>query len=184
MPLLLIPLLVVVVAALWAVLLPISLLQRYRYGRMRRRAQALPLRVNAWMLLLLALPLFLSSAWIGEFWAPGARSHALVGVGVGLAVGVLGLLMTRFEDTPQGLYYTPRAWLVLLLTAVVAIRIGLGLWQLWARWHSAYTAEDWWASQASLFAVAGLLLGYYLAYTWGLKRRLRVTSRRFADPLN
>jgi hypothetical protein len=25
---------------------------------------------------------------------------------------------------------------------------------------------------ASLFAVAGLLLGYYLGYTWGLRRRL------------
>ena len=38
MQLLLIPLLVLVMVLLWALLLPVALIQRYRYGKSRRRA--------------------------------------------------------------------------------------------------------------------------------------------------
>ena len=37
--LLLLPLLILAIVALWALLLPISLIQRYRFGRKRRRVQ-------------------------------------------------------------------------------------------------------------------------------------------------
>lgn len=178
MPLLLIPLLILGVVALWAVLLPLSILQRYRYGRMRRRAQPLAVRVNAWLMLLSA-PMFVASAWLSGHWVEGAVLHALAGLGAGVVVGIAGLWLTRFEPTPKGLYYTPPAALVLVLTLVVAARVVVGLWQLLRRWHAVDAVPPGaLADHASLFAVGGLLLGYYLAYAWGLKRRLGRPGRR------
>lgn len=171
MPLLLIPLLFVGVLALWALLLPLALIQRYRYGKARRRAQPLAVRVNAWLLLVSA-PLFLLGAWIGGFWVAGALAHAAAGLGAGVAVGIVGIWLTRFERTPQGLFYTSPAWLVLLLTTLVAARIALGFWQMLQRWQAAGSLPALLADHAGLFAVGGLLLGYALAYAWGLKRRL------------
>lgn len=48
--LLLIPLLVIGLFALWVVLLPVSIFQRYRFGKARRRVQPLFVRANAWLL--------------------------------------------------------------------------------------------------------------------------------------
>ena len=178
MPLLLIPLLVLGVMALWAVLLPLSILQRYRHGRQRRRAQPFAVRVNAWLMLVSA-PLFVASAWLSGYWIEGAALHALIGLGLGVVTGIVGLWITRFDATPQGLFYTPPAALVLLLSLLVAVRIVAGLWQLLRRWHAVEAVPPGLlADHASLFAVGGLLLGYYLAYAWGLKRRLGRPGRR------
>lgn len=178
MPLLLIPLLVLGVFALWALLLPLSILQRYRYGRLRRRAQPLAVRINAW-LLLGSVPLFLAGAWASGHWIEGAAAHALAGLGAGVLVGIVGVWLTRFERSPAGLFYTPPAALVLVLSLVVATRIVLGLWQLLRRWDAVAGAPPGaLGDHASLFAVGGLLLGYALAYAWGLKRRLGSPGRR------
>jgi hypothetical protein len=171
MPLLLIPLLILGVLTLWIVLLPLSILQRYRHGKARRRAGPLAVRLNAWMLLA-SVPPFLAGAWISQPWVPAALPQAALGLAVGGMVGIVGIWITPFERTPQGLVYTPRAWLVLLLTLLVALRIGMGIWQTVQRWQVAGSLPALLAGQASLFAMGGLLLGYYLMYAWGLKRRL------------
>lgn len=171
MPLLLIPLLVAAVFALWALLLPFALLQRYRSGKARRRAQPLAVRINAWMLLA-SVPLLVFGAWVSSHWIPCAVTSALAGLGIGIVIGIAGLWLSRFEVTPRGLYYTPPAWLVLALTGLVAARIGLGVWQALQRWQVGAALPAALADHASLFAVAGVLLGYYVAYAWGLKRRL------------
>lgn len=172
MPLLLIPLLIVGVVALWAVLLPIALLQRYRRGKARRRAQGWVIKGNAVLLAISAL-LFVLGAWIGARWIDGALQYACIGLGVGVVIGVAGLWLSRFESTGNGLYYTPNRWLVLSLTTLVAARIALSVWQMWQRWQSS-SATGWelLGDHASLFAVGGILLGYYLAYTWGLRSRI------------
>lgn len=171
--LLLLPLLVAGIFALWAVLLPFALAQRYRHGRARRRAQAWVVRANAWLLAASAL-LFLLGAWIGSHWIEHAMRDAAVGLLAGVALGIVGVWGSRFEATPQGLYYTPNRWLVLALTSLLALRILLGLWLGWQsmRGGPAGTGLDAWFDNGGLLAVAAVLLGYYLAYTWGLRRRL------------
>ena len=172
MPLLIIPLLILLMLAAWLLLLPLSLWQRYRYGRARRRAWPWAVRLNAWMLLV-SLLVFLASMALTNMWWPGALLYATGGLGIGLLVGTAGLWLSRFEHTPQGLFYTPNPWLVLALTVLVAARIAMGFVELWRHWQGRETlAMIPVLDHASLFSVAGLLLGYYLAYTWGLRRRL------------
>lgn len=190
MPLLLLPLLLLVLIAAWAVLLPLALVQRYRLGKARRRAIGWMLDVNAWLLLVSAGVFVLLSA-LAELWIQAAVVHAALGLAAGLALGWAGLRLTRFESVPAPprrdadltgksvraqLWYTPNRWLVLGLTAIVAARIGVGLWQIATLWRDVDPSGAelaWLGRQGSLLAVGGLLLGYYLAYAWGLRRRLR-----------
>lgn len=172
MPLLIVPVVILVLLALWLVLLPLSLWQRYRLGKARRKAWPWLVKLNSW-LLLFSLCVFLASMALTSMWWPGALENALAGTGVGLIVGVAGLWLSRFEVTPQGLFYTPNAWLILVLTLLVTARIAMGFVEMWRYWQgrealSLIPVLD----HASLFAVAGLLIGYYLSYTWGLRRRL------------
>jgi hypothetical protein len=170
MPLLLLVLVPVVMLALWALLLPVALVQRYRTGRARRRAVRWAMRLNGAMLLVSTV-LFLSGAWMAGHWVERAMPFAAVGWGAGAVLGVLGVALTRVERGAEATYFTPNRWLVLALTLIVAARIGVGLLRAWQAWHAdAHLA--WLGQQGSLLAVGGGLLGYYLAYNWGMRRRL------------
>ena len=170
MPLLLLPLLVVALVLLWLLLMPLALWQRYRSGRSRRRAVRWVVTLNAWSLLV-SVVLFLASAWIAGYWVDAALMYAGAGLLGGMLLGVMGLALTRFETTSQGVFYTPNRWLVLGLTLIVAARIGYGLYRMEQAWVSDAHAA-WLAQQGSVLAVGGLLLGHYLAYAWGLRWRL------------
>ncbi len=172
MPLLIVPLLILVLLALWLLLLPLSLWQRYRMGKARRKAWPWLVNLNAWLLLVSAC-VFIASMALTSVWWPGALGYALAGLGAGVLTGILGLWMSRFEATPQGVYYTPNAWLILALTLLVTARIVMGFVEMWRYWQGRDSlAIIPVLEHASLFAVAGLLIGYYLSYTWGLRRRL------------
>ena len=172
--LLLLPLLVLALVALWALLLPVLLVQRYRVGRRRARVQAWLVGTNAW-LLLVSVGSLLASAWFAQRWLADAVAWTAGGLGAGMALGVLGLLSSRFEHQPGALHVTPNRWLVLGLTLLVAARIAVGLWQGWLHWRHgvAATGGSWLAQPGTLFAVGGVLLSYYLAWNWGLRARLR-----------
>lgn len=176
MPLLLIPLAALAFVLLWLLLMPLALWQRYRRGHARRRAVAWAVRVNAWLLTGSAA-LFVLSAWLLGFWIDGALLHALAGLGGGVVLGIVGLWLTRFEHGPRGMFYEPNRWLVFLLTLIVAARIGFGLWRTAQLSGAGADHVAWLAQQGGLLAVGGLLLGHYLAYTWGVLRRLPPRQR-------
>lgn len=170
--LLLLPLAVLALVALWLLLLPMSLWARYASGRARRRAQHWVIRGNAW-LLACSVPLLLLSAWIASRWMHAALRDALLGLLLGAVVGIASLWLTRFERDAKGLVYTPNRWLVLGMTTLVALRIAAGLWIAWR--HATSGAGDslaTWIEAGGWTGIAGVFLGYALAYTWGLRARL------------
>jgi hypothetical protein len=172
MPLLLIPLFVLALFALWLVLLPLSLWARYRSGRARRRAQGWVVRGNSW-LLAASLPVFVASSWVTTRWVPDALRDALIGLLAGMLLGIISLWLTRFEREGNTLWYTPNRWLMLALTIVVAARILAGLWVGWRHLASdAPNAITAWLDAGAWAAIGGLFLGYGVAYLWGLRARL------------
>lgn len=164
--LLLLPLVVVGIVALWFVLLPVSLRARYRAGRTRRPARAWLVGANAW-LAAVGTAVFLASSWIAGHWIAPALPDACIGLLAGAALGIVGLWLTRFDEDAAGLHYTPSRWMSLLLTLVVAARIAAGLWWTWPGTHGVGALRG-----GSLFGIGGLLLGYAFAYTWTLRARL------------
>lgn len=172
MPLLLASLVVAVLLGLWALLLPLSLWMRYRTGKARRRAHPWMVKVNV-ATLSLSVALFIPSMALTSLWWPGAFSFAAGGLSVGVALGWAGLKAGRFEVAGKHLFYSHHPWIVLGLTLMVVTRLGLVAVEVWRHWHgrqalAAIPVVD----HASLFAVAGVLLGYHATFNWGLRRRL------------
>ena len=161
----------VILAAI--VLVPVSLVQRYRVGTARRQARGWFVTLN-FVGVLLSVVIFLTGAAVTNVWVPDAFTYTLAGLGGGCALGLIGLLLTRWEVTPRSLYYTPNRWLVLAITLVVTARIAYGFWRTWQAWRAAAGDTSWIAASgvAGSLAAGAVVLGYYLAYWFGVRRRL------------
>ena len=88
----------------------------------------------------------------------------------GALLGVFGLRKTKFEPTPQGLFYTPNAHLGIALSLVFVARILYRLAHVYFIDPSAPRGMDDFARSPLTLAVFGLLAGYYIAYAMGLLR--------------
>ncbi len=97
------------------------------------------------------------------------------GLLAGALLGLYGLGKTRFESTPQGLFYTPNAHLGIALSLLFVARIAYRFIEVYTLDPSVpHGAEDFARSPLTL-AVFGLLAGYYVSYAVGLVRwRFRV----------
>jgi hypothetical protein len=155
-------------------LTPLLLVQRYRLGTARQKARGWLISVNV-VGLSFSAALFLVTAAITNIWVPRALPYALAGFGTGLALGLLGLALTRWEPTADALHFTPFRWLVLAITLVVSARILYGFWRGWQAWGTTPGETTWLeaAGFAGSLAAGAVVLGYYLAYWVGVRRRLR-----------
>ena len=154
--------------------MPLLLVLRYRAGTMRRRGRKWAATVNLLSLLLSAV-LFLWFAAMTTLWVPKAFTYSLAGFVGGCLLGLLGLALTRWEPTPQALYFTPNRPLVLVITLAVTARLLYGLWRIWHAWRAAGANDSWLAAAgiAGSMAVGAVVIGYYLTYSAGVRWRLR-----------
>ena len=179
MPIILFALLVFVLLALTGVIL-LSLALRYRAGTARRQARSWVASLNVWMTSFSTV-FFLSFTLLLSFWVESAFRYALTGIGVGAILGLLGLALTRWESRPEGLFYTPSRWLALVLVFAIAARVVYGWWRGTHSGSSAPGDQHWLitasGTQLSLAVAAGLI-GYYLAYSIGVRLRLTRHEQR------
>jgi hypothetical protein len=171
--------LVLVLPLVVIALMPLILIQRYRLGAARRLARPWVATLNV-ALTALSAALFLSVAAVTAMWVPNAFSGAAAGVVLGLGLGVLGLLLTHWEPTPATLHFTPNRWLVLLVTVMVSVRIAYGFWRsLQAARAGIYGSQMVLAfGIPESLAVGGAVIGYYVAYAVGVRRRVGQWQRR------
>jgi hypothetical protein len=178
-PIILFGLLLFVLLALAGVVL-LSLALRYRAGTARRQARRWVASLNVWMTSFSAV-LFLSFTFLLSFWLESAFRFALIGMGVGGILGLVGLAMTRWESRPEGLFYTPSRWLALVVTLAIAARFVYGWWHATHSGSNAPGDQHWLitASGTQLsVAVAAGLIGYYLVYSIGVRLRLTGHEQR------
>ena len=172
MPILIVPVLVVLAVV---ALIPISIVQRYRMGTSRQRARRWLAAINI-VGLALSSVMFLVSAAFSNIWVPHALSYTAAGLGTGMVLGIVGLALTRWERGPGTLHYTPNRWLILAITLVITARVIYGFFRAWHTWHvgvddgTSFFAA---AGVAGSMAAGAVVLGYYLAYWIGVRRRIR-----------
>ena len=113
-----------------------------------------------------------------------AARHDLAALGVlfaalagGALLGRYGLGRTRFEATPQGLFYTPHAPLGVALLALFAARVAYRLIEVATLPPGALPPLASAPTRLTL-GVVGLLAGYYIAYAVGLVLWRRAHERR------
>ncbi|WP_028916775.1 hypothetical protein [Pseudoxanthomonas sp. J35] len=177
MPLLLaVPLAILLALSLLLVLLPLSLWQRWRLAGSRRRARGWAMALAWWSSLGSSLLFLLFVLVAGHFW-PSAWAYVALAWPAGLLLGALGHALTRFEPTPQGLYYRSSRVIALGLVLLVAVRLGAGLVQGMRGGFGAGWPDSGWLSHAGLLAIGALLLGYATAQSLGLYRRVRRFER-------
>lgn len=160
-------------------LMPLILIQRYRMGTARRLARPWAATLNI-VLTTVSACLFLGVAAVTTVWVPHAFSGAAAGIAVGLGLGIVGLVLTRWEPTAATLHYTPNRWLVLVVTFMVSVRVLYGLWRSWKVAEAGVYGTEMvlaFGIPESL-AVGGAVIGYYIAYAWGVRRRIATWQRR------
>ena len=155
-------------------LLPVSIIQRYRVGTSRQLARGWLITINLFGFAVSTL-LFVVGAAVTNIWVPRAFTYTLLGLAGGCALGMVGLAMTRWEVTPRSVHYTPNRPLVLTITLIVTARLLYGLWRAWHGWSSAVDDTEWLATSgaAGALGAGAVVLGYYLVYWAGVRRRLR-----------
>ena len=168
---LLIALALIVASFVFAVLmLPFALVFRYRAGTRRRRARIWVATLNTASLALSAT-IFMISAGIASRWAPYSFSGAALGLACGAVLGLIGLLLTRWERDTASLFYTPSRLLVLGITLVVTARIAYGFWRGWQTWRAAGDGTSWIAAIGipGSLAAGAVVVAYYLVYWAGVR---------------
>lgn len=163
---------------------PLFLVQRYRAGKARRLARPW-MATFALAMMALSVLFFLFGAGVTSIWVAGTFRGAAAGLAAGVVLGVVGLLVTRWEPTPRTLHYTPNRWLVLFVTLIVSARV------LYGMYRSAMVAQAGMTGTSVVmafgipesFAAGGAVLGYYLAYNAGLRWRIHRWQARPLRPM-
>jgi hypothetical protein len=179
-PIILFALLLFVLLALAGVIL-LSLALRYRAGTARRQGRRWAATMNVWVTTFSAA-LFLCFTFLISFWLGPTLRFALTGMAVGGLLGLLGLVLTRWESHPEGFFYTPSRWLILLIMLAIAARLVYGWWHGLHR--GAPDNEHWlWSASGTQLsvAVAAGLIGYYLVYAIGVRIRITRHEKRRHD---
>jgi hypothetical protein len=176
-PIVIFALLLFVLLTLAGVVL-LSLALRYRAGTAQRQARRWVATLNVWATSFSAV-FFLSFTLLLSFWVGSAFRFALMGMGCGAILGLLGLALTRWESRPEGLFYTPNRWLALIVTLAIAARIVYGWWRATHSRSSAPGDQHWLITASGMqlsLAVAAGLIGYYLVYSVGVRLRMERTG--------
>jgi hypothetical protein len=179
MPLLILPLLLLLAIFAITALIPLAIVQRYRVGTSRQRARGWLATLNLFGLGL-SVVLLLITASVTTMWAPGTLTYASAGLSVGAVLGMVGLWLTRWEPTIDALHFTPNRLLVLSLMLLIAGRLLYGFWRGWHSWRAGLHGDSWFIASgvAGSMAAGAIVLGYYLVYWIGVRRRVRQHAGR------
>jgi hypothetical protein len=155
-------------------LLPLTIIQRYRVGTSRQRARGWLIAINLFGIAVSAV-MFTIGAAITNIWVPNALLYTLAGLAGGGTLGLIGLALTRWDVGPRMVHYTPNRLLVLAITLIVTARLLFGLWRGWQGWRAAGEGTEWLATSgaAGALGAGAVVLGYYLVFWIGIRRRLR-----------
>jgi hypothetical protein len=150
-----------------------------KYSRIRRMVGRQRLsRIRPWVTLCL-FPLLVVLLLLPALTHPSAALALVVGLAAGVGLGVYGIRVTKFEQTPEGLFYTPNAHLGIALSLLLLARIGYRAVQLYLVPASVQQGSAAFARSPLTLIIFGTLAGYYMAYAVGLlrwRRRVEVAS--------
>jgi hypothetical protein len=151
------------------------------YSRIRRSIGRQTLSKWRPWVTVVVFPLIIAMFALGAFAHP-ARVAAVLGalaggIAAGALLGVFGTRHTKFEQTPEGLFYTPNAHIGIALSVVFVGRVIYRMFQVYSM-EVQPSPADFTGSPLTL-AIFGLLAGYYVTYAIGLLRwRRRVEATR------
>lgn len=110
----------------------------------------------------------------------------IAGLSAGTILAAVNVRLTKFEHTPDGMFYTPNAYIGFGLVFVIVGRISFRLLTLFTEGlpSNATNVKD--ASSPATMILAGLLIGYFAGFAVGvlLWRRKQTPPRISSAPLS
>ena len=154
------------VSLLIAALIVWRLYSRIRRMMVRQRLS----KVRPWITVC-AFPALIVLFAAGSIANPMSLAALLGGAVIGIGLGVYGLRLTRFENTPEGLYYTPSAHLGIALSVLLLGRLGYRAMQMYSSTNigDAPPSVPVMGTPMTLL-IFGALASYYVTYAVGLLR--------------
>jgi len=138
-----------------------------RIRRMIGRQRLSPVR--PWFTIAL-LPLVLVLLLATGTLHPMTAAATAGGLAAGVALGLLGTRLTKFEATPAGLFYTPNAHLGIALSLLLVLRLGWRFVALQANGGGTDPQPMQMGSSPLTMALFSMLAGYYFTSAIGLLR--------------
>jgi hypothetical protein len=126
-------------------------------------------RVRPWITIVV-FPLLVAMLAFAALQQHFLALYLACGVIVGIGLGVLGLRLTRFDVTTEGLYYTPSAHLGIALSALLVCRIAYRFAVGGLPDPGAGSAPPGANLTPLTLLLIGTLAGYYTTYAVGLVR--------------
>ncbi len=147
------------------------------YGRARKLVGRQHFNVGRSRLSLVFFPVLIVALLMASYSQPLSAAMEIGGVLIGVGLAVYGLRVTKFENTAEGLYYTPSAHVGIALSLVLVGRVLYRLFQMYAS-TSAYAAPPQTFVRSPLtLLIIGTLAGYYAWYAFGLIRWQRSLAK-------
>ena len=147
----------------------IALIAWRLYARVRRSIGRQRLSAVRPWITLTVFPLILLLLAFSLRARPLAEMSLAAGLAAGVALGLLGLRLTRFEASAQGLFYTPSAHLGIALSLLLVCRIAYRF-AVYGLPGSAGGPPPATALTPLTLLILGTLAGYYCTYAIGLLR--------------
>lgn len=142
------------------------------YRRVRRNVGRQPLQHKRLVFRIVIYAVISMVIAVGAAAHPRLLGGFVGGLVPGLALGWAGLYLTRFESTPQGLFYTPNPYMGTALSLLVVARLVYRLFVLSHTVNPIRHSPAFGQSALTLF-LFGLLAGYYMAYCTGVLLRAK-----------
>ncbi|MDE2262851.1 MAG: hypothetical protein KGL45_10035 [Gammaproteobacteria bacterium] len=143
---------------------------RRSFGRQRVRDGRMWLRIGV-------LTLVTALITVGIARNVDVLAALLVGIACGAVLGYLGLRHTRFEITADGRFYTPHAYIGLVVTALFLGRL---VYRFLGAYNGVIPAAAAGQNLAAAYqhnpltlAIFGVLVGYYVLYYVGVLQRTK-----------
>jgi len=107
---------------------------------------------------------------IRRFLPPAVAAGALMLIVAGAVLGVFGTRHTKFENTPEGIFYTPNAHIGIALSVLFVGRVIYRIMFAYSLDPSAQPGGPNFGNNPLTLGIFGLLAGYYVTYAIGLIR--------------
>lgn len=146
------------------------------YSRIRRNIGRQTLsKWRPWLTMTL-FPLLVILISLGAVSQPMKLLAMAGGIAAGAVLGVFGTRHTKFENTPQGIFYTPNAHIGIALSVIFLGRLAWRMFQMYST-DAAAQPDPAALSTPLTLAIFGLLAGYYVTYAIGLIRYKKSVER-------
>ena len=145
------------------------------YRRLRRTIGRQPLSRQRAQILMVFYPVILGVFAFMSLNNPATLLAMAAGAVVGVALGFIGLRLTSFEATPEGLFYTPNVLVGMSVFVLLIARIGYRYY-MFTNFAVPGTVPPSYTSDPLTLASLAILGSYFATYSYGLLRWEKRTS--------